>query len=403
VVAARVGSAAPFQAYAGVLPFLQGEWRMSGSDAGALAFSWQLAFAASLVILSPLADRVGPRRVFVASSWATTAAVALIPLLADGYVAGLLLFSLLALVSGGTYTPGLVLLARRVAPQRRGHAIGWFLAAASLGYALALLIIGFLAPAVGWRGALFVLAGLSAVSATVASVALPPDPPLGTARPALGSMARGVILNRPALLITAGYTFHAWELLGMWTWTPAFLGAILAMHGEGEAAIGTGVALVASFHLVGLVANAVAGRLSDRWGRTAVILAMLGISAVCSFSFGWLFTAPLIVVLVVGLVYAFAAIADSPVLSTGFTELIEPPVLGAWFAIRSLAGFGAGAAAAWLFGVILDLSNAERHIGEYSVWGWAFSALGAGALVAFGAIALLRRLPEAGLMADGRR
>jgi hypothetical protein len=28
---------------------------------------------------------------------------------------------------------------------------------------------------------------------------------------------------------------------------------------------------------------------------------------------------------------------------------------------------------------------------------------GAGALVAFGAIALLRRLPEAGLMADGRR
>jgi hypothetical protein len=68
-----------------------------------------------------------------------------------------------------------------------------------------------------------------------------------------------------------------------------------------------------------------------------------------------------------------------------------------------LAGFGAGAAAAWLFGVILDLSNAERHIGEYSVWGWAFSALGAGALVAFGAIALLRRLPEAGLMADGRR
>jgi hypothetical protein len=68
-------------------------------------------------------------------------------------------------------------------------------------------------------------------------------------------------------------------------------------------------------------------------GSDAVILAMLGVSAVCSFTFGWLFTAPLMVVLVVGLVYAFAAIADSPVLSTGFTELIEPPVLGAWFAI----------------------------------------------------------------------
>ncbi len=403
MIVARVGGAAPFQAYAGTLPFLQREWGMSGSDAGALAFSWQLAFAASLVLFSWITDRVGPRRVFVVSSWATTVAVALIPLLADGCGAGLLLFSLLALVSGGTYTPGLVLLARRVPSSRRGLAIGWFLAAASLGYALALLIIGSIAPAAGWRGALFVLAGLSALSATVATVALPSDPPLAAARPALSSMARGVVRNRPALLITAGYTFHAWELLGMWTWTPAFLAAVLVTRGEGESAMGAGVALVASFHLVGLIANAAAGRLSDRWGRTAVILAMLGVSAACSFIFGWLFTAPLVVVIVVGLVYAFAAIADSPVLSTGFTELIEPPVLGAWFAIRSLAGFGAGAAAAWLFGVILDLSNPGTRIGEYSVWGWAYSALGVGALVALGAIALLRRQPEAGLMADGRR
>jgi MFS family permease len=290
-----------------------------------------------------------------------------------------------------------------VPPTRRGHAIGWFLASASLGYAVALLLIGSLAPALGWRGALFVLAGLSAVSAIVATAAVPQDRPAANARPPLGSTPRRVVLNRPALLITVGYTFHSWELLGMWTWTPAFLAAVLAARGDGGAAVGTGVALVASFHLVGLVANAAAGRLSDRWGRTAVILVMLGVSAACSFSFGWLFTAPLIVVVVVGLVYARSAIGDSPVLSTGFTELVEPSALGAWFAVRSLAGFAAGAVAAWLFGVILDLSNPGQHIGEYAVWGWAFTTLGAGALVGFAAIALLRRLSEARLMAVGRR
>ena len=49
-----------------------------------------------------------------------------------------MLFSLVAIALAGTYTPGLVLLAERFPVARRGWAIGWFLAAASSGYALAL-------------------------------------------------------------------------------------------------------------------------------------------------------------------------------------------------------------------------------------------------------------------------
>ncbi len=69
---------------------------------------------------------------------------------------------------------------------------------------------------------------------------------------------------------------------------------------------------------MGLVATSAGGWLSDRWGRTAVILTMLTISGLCSFTFGWVVAAPLLILLLVGIIYAFSAIGDSPVFSTGF-------------------------------------------------------------------------------------
>lgn len=40
-----------------------------------------------------------------------------------------------------------------------------------------------------------------------------------------------VLRNRPAMLVIAGYTFHSWEVLGMWAWAPAFLAA--CFNGDG--------------------------------------------------------------------------------------------------------------------------------------------------------------------------
>jgi MFS family permease len=200
-----------------------------------------------------------------------------------------------------------------------------------------------------------------------------------------------------------GYPFHAWELLAMWSWTPAFLTAVLATRGEPTETAGFGIALAAAFHLMGLGASGAAGWLSDRWGRTAVILGMATISALCSFIFGWMIAAPLALVIVVGIVYSFTAIGDSAVFSTAFTELVDPEILGTSFAFRSLAGFGAGAVASWVFGIVLDLTNPAGAPGRLMEWGWSFSALGFGGLVAVAATAWLRSLPESERMANGSR
>jgi MFS family permease len=405
ICAARVGASVPYLLYAGVLPLLQTEWAMSATAAGSIASAFQIGYAGSLVLLSSLADRVGARRIFLWSSAATTAATALIPLLASSYLSGLALFALLALSNGGTYTPGLMLLADRFPPERRGTAIGWFLASASLGYALALSVTGVLVSRVGWRGTLWALA-LCPFLATLVSVWVLRGPAEGAfARGAGGrTLRKDFFGNRPALLIMAGYTFHSWEVLGMWAWMPAFITAAFAVGGRDlTVATGLGANTSAIFHLMGLVATGTGGWLSDRWGRTTVIVGMLAVSSACSFTVGWLLTAPLLGLLAVGLIYAFSAIGDSPVFSTGFTELVDARILGSALAVRSLAGFGAGALASLTFGLVLDLSNPGGSAPHYQVWGWAFSVLGFGALLGIAATIWLRALPGSRRLAGGKR
>jgi MFS family permease len=122
------------------------------------------------------------------------------------------------------------------------------------------------------------------------------------------------------------------------------------------------------------------GRLSDVLGRRAVLLSMAASGMACSFLFGWLIGWPIWIVAALVLVYGFTALGDSAVLSTAFTEAIEPAYLGSALALRSLLGFGAGAVAPLVFGIILDATNAAGSMP--TVWGWAFAALGVGGLIA---------------------
>jgi MFS family permease len=162
----------------------------------------------------------------------------------------------------------------------------------------------------------------------------------------------------------------------MWAWMPTFVAAALAVSGHGSLrAVELGSYLSASFHVVGLIASSSMGALSDRWGRRQVLVLLAAVSAACSFAFGWLISAPAAVIFFAGAIYAFAAIGDSPVLSTAFTEAVTPAYLGAGLALRSLLGFGAGAIAPLVFGAILDWTNPP---GVRLSWGWSFVSLGLG-------------------------
>lgn len=397
----RVLTALIFTSYAAVLPVLQREWQMSAAAAGSVASAFHIGYAVSLVTLNLLADRVGARPVFLWSSLAGAPAAMAFALFADGPLSAGLLYGLTALVIGGNYTPGLILIADRFPPATRGRATGFFLAATSVGYAGSLFITGVVLARWGWRAAL-VAASLGPVLGALAAAWTVWDTPTVIHPRAAGQGFTSEVLRNPgALLLMAAYTCHSWELLGMWAWTPAFLSAALMREGiELGRAAGGGARVTALFHLTGFVASMTAGYLSDRFGRTTVIIAMLSVSTACSFLFGWLVAAPFWVLLLVGLVYGFSAVGDSPVLSVGLTEVVAPRVLGSALALRSLLGFGAGAIAQAAFGAVLDATNPGP---PYAVWGWAYGLLGLGGAAGLVSTVWLRWRPESRRLASGLR
>lgn len=389
-------------AYPAILSAVQPEWALSATAAGSISSGFQFGTAVALVVISALADYMDPRALFIGGAAVATVVSFLIPALATGHLSALLLFTALAVALAGSYTPGVMLISARFDAPRRGSAVGWFLASSSLGYVLALVVGGFVVASAGWRAAVLVLALGPLLYLALALVLFRGASRRGRAESPRFTFDADLSGNRPAQLMVAGYVFHNWELLGMWAWTPAFMAAALAAHGIApERSAGLGASLSALFHIMGAVAAGAGGRLSDRWGRTAVIAGMMAVSSVCSFAFGWLLSAPVALIMMAGGIYGFAALGDSPVYSTGLTECVTPGRLGSALAVRSLLGFGAGALAPLVFGMVLDW-NGGRGAGA-SGWGWAFSVLGVGGVLGLGCALWLRALPESRRLAGGKR
>jgi len=391
---ARTGFALIFVAYSASLGLLKHDWGLSSAQAGLIQSAWHAGYLVSLFAVGFLADRYGAKRTFLGLVFA---------LFADGFVSALLLHGLAGLCSGGSYTPGLTLVSERFPAVRRGRMMGYYLAAASLGYALSLWLSSVLVVTSGWRPALLACAlgpvAASLLAAWVLRGTRNVVHPSGYANP-LRALAE-VWRNKPAMLAVWAYVFHSWELLGMWAWLPTYLGVVLAHGGRGGSGMaGLGIAFAALTYFLSMAGSIGGGVLSDRWGRTAVILLMSLASLVCSFSFGWLIAAPAWIVIAVAIVYNLTAIGDSSVYSTALTELVPAHCLGAAWALRSVLGFGFGAIAPWAFGLVLDLEGGLRID---AAWGWAWTALGLGAMLGPIATLRLRVLRDSTQMAGGKR
>jgi MFS family permease len=284
--------------------------------------------------------------------------------------------------------------------------MGYYLAASSLGYAASLWLSSLLIVASGWRAAL-VACALGPVAASLLAAWVLRDSrnvvhPAGYANPLRALL--DVWRNKPAMLAVWAYVFHSWELLGMWAWMPTYLGVVLAHGGEATAGMASlGIAFAALSYLISTTGSIGGGMLSDRWGRTAVILLMSVASLACSFTFGWMIAAPVWIVVAVAIVYNLTAIGDSSVYSTAMTELVPGHCLGAAWALRSVLGFGVGAVSPWVFGLVLDFGQRTAAVGTNAAWGWAWTALGVGAVLGPIATLRLRALRESAQMAGGKR
>ena len=381
ICGSRIALYANFMVYAACLPILLSNWKMSATQAGSISTAFMFGYAASLFVFAWLSDRFGAKRLFLLSAALSVITALAFGFLAHSYLSGLILYALAATTQGGLYTPAIILFSERYDVSRRGGALGFLIASTSVGYAFSLIVSGLCLKLGGYRLAFIVTGCLPAVGLILAWFALRTTPNRRHRHVERLGVATVLRRNRNARLLIAGYTFHAWELLGMWSWTPAFFAAVIAISGNGfRQTAQFGAYLVASMHLIGAFASVSMGRLADRLGRRVVLIQVAAIGAGFSMLIGWLTTWPMILLVLIGFAYYFFAIGDSPVLSTALTECVSASHLGSTLAIRALLGFGAGGLAPIAFGAVLDLTNPPDTTPEN--WGWSFMVLGLGGVMA---------------------
>ncbi|KIE41644.1 MFS transporter [Geobacter anodireducens] len=390
--------------YSAVLPLLKAEWGMNNTMAGSVFSVYQLGYIASGVILSALTDRLNTKRIFIgAALWSGTANL-LFGLYAHDYASAMVLRALTGIGMGGTYMPGLKLVAERFEPSKRGRAVGIYVGALVLGASLSLALTGAVASVAGWRVAILVCSAGVYLGAGLSLIVFRGYEPVRHVT-SDQTFQKEIVHNKPAFLMILGYGSHMWEMYGMRSWLAPFFTASLVRQGIDQGAA-TGWAATAAAAIVGIgtFSTAITGTLSDRLGRTRTItLVMLG-SASLSFLFGWLVNVSPYLAVAVGLAYGYLIVAESPVFSTGLTELVAPGYLGAAMGLQSLVGYSLGMISPTVFGWALDLCRGWEPLpGVSGEWGIAFATAGAGALTGPIFMWLLRRCPESSRMAGGRR
>jgi MFS family permease len=390
--------------YSAVLPILKQEWGMNNTMAGSIFSVYQLGYIASGVILSSLTDRLNTRNIFIISALWSGIANLLFALFAHDYVSALLLRALTGIGMGGTYMPGLKLVAERFEAGERGKAVGIYVGALVLGASLSLMVTGGIASLAGWRAAFVACSAGVFIGILLSFFVFRGYRP--TIHPKTDSgFRREILKNKPAFLMIFGYGSHMWEMYGMRSWLAPYFTAALVAHGVATGkATGWAAAAAAVVIGIGAISTAVTGTVSDRLGRTATVSLVMASSALLSFAFGWLINYSPWVVMAAGAVYGYLIVAESPVFSTALTELVAPAYLGTAMGLQSLVGYSLAMISPTVFGWALDRCRGWEPIpGFAGEWGIAFATAGAGALAGPLFMYLLRRMPESSRMAGGRK
>lgn len=390
--------------YSAVLPILRQEWRMSNTQAGMIFSVYQLGYITSGVLLSTLTDRFNIRNIFITAAFTSAIGNLLFALYAHDFASAMLLRGLTGIGMGGTYMPGLKLVAERFDSSERGRAIGIYVGSLVLGASLSLAVTGWLNDLLGWRTA-FICCSVGVVIGALLSFPLFSGYTPTRHADSNAGYCGEVLANRPALYMILGYGAHMWEMYGMRSWLAPFFTSALIGWGTGAARATSLAATIAAVLVgIGALATALTGSLSDRLGRTRTItLVMLGSCAI-SFTFGWLINSNLWLTLAVGIAYGYLIVAESPVFSTGLTELVIPGYLGAAMGLQSLIGYSLGMISPTVFGWALDVcKNWEPYPGVKGEWGVAFATVGLGGLLGPLFMLLLKRHPDSRKMANGKR
>ena len=343
----------PSQLPAAALPLMRTEWNASSAALGWVNSAYLLGYAAAVLVVLPLTDRVRLSRVIAIGALVTALANLAFAFAAHDVITASLLRMIAGFGLAGVYMPGVRLVAQTSDPARRGAAVGLYVAAFYLGGSLSFLATGLLLEPFGWRGAAVALGAVALAALPIAILSSRGIPQPSGERAHLDLR---VLRNAPLVRTIAAYVGHSWELFIVRAWLAAFLAAAFALRGlsptDASATASQWAALVLALGVPGVF---VGGWLSDRIGRTrAALLYAIGSGAI-SIGFGTLLFAPWPAIVAIGGIYGALVAADSAVYSTAVTELAPAARIGSAQALQAVAGFGIGSLGPVVAGATLDL------------------------------------------------
>lgn len=269
--------------FSALLPQLLPALSMSKGVAGSLTTLLLIATGLGSFLFGLLADRYGRKRMLI---------YAVLTFSVFTFLCGLApnIFSLaicrvaIGLGMGGEWTCGAALLAESWPSNRRARAMGIVQSGYAIGYALAVVVAGGLAPVIGWRG-VFCLGLLPAFFALWLHKNVA-EPGIWTAQSQsnVATSAEKKLLWRAALprllALLSMNTFGLFAWWGLFSWMPAYLALPLAQGGRDFRVLGA-VAFVVVINLAGMLPGYLFfGSVADRIGRKKTVILYLLAAAV---------------------------------------------------------------------------------------------------------------------------
>jgi len=377
----------PWLSASAVIPQLRVQWDVSDTAAAWLTIAVQIGFVSGAVVSAflNLSDVISPRHVILGGAVGAAVANGLL-VIADSVAVGIPLRFATGFFLAGIYPPAFKLMSTWFR-RGRGTALGILGGGLILGNAMPHLVNGL--GGLDWHVVINATSALTLAGGLIAEFAVKEGPypfPKAMFEP---RQAGRVFANRGVRLASFGYFGHMWELFAMYAWFLVFFSEQLIAEG---ARVGSAAAY-ATFAVIGIGSLGcwVGGILGDRWGRTRTTAAMMAVSGTCSVLIGLLFGSPSWLVLLVGLLWGFAVVGDSPQFSTMVTELADQAYVGTALTLQLAVGFAVTVATIWLIPFLEDAVG----------WRWAFAFLAPGPILGVMAMLRLKSLPEASRIAGG--
>jgi len=382
---AEIFSMTGFAAYTTLLPALQREWGLSNSEAGLISGIYFAGYVAATPVLTSLTDRVDSRRVYLAACLMSCVGAAGFMLLADGLASALFFQFLIGAGLGGSYMPGLKMLADRLEGPVQSRAVAFYTASFGIGSSLSIFVCGLIGAAYGWQAA-FAYGALGPVlAALMVTLIMPRGRTRAKGQPAPALLDfRPVLRNRRTLPFIAGYAAHNYELFGQRSWMVAFLVFSASLQPADAPMLIGAATLAAAINMLGPVMSISGNELAIRFGRTRVIFTFMTASGLFACVLGYTAALPWMAVFLLMCVHYGLMLGDSAALTSGAVASAHPDERGATMAVYSFLGFSSAFFAPLVFGMVLDVGGGNRSL---LAWGLAFASIGI-----FGVLAPVARL-----------